>query len=276
MTENTFEFITTDGTLMSAMQWDFTNSPEAIIAIVHGHGEHKDRYSHVAEFFGQNNMNTWAFDLRGHGLSGGKRGHSPIYNQLMDDVEQFLMQIRNIHNDIPIILYGHSMGGNIAANYLIKRKGKEVKAAIITDPLFKIAFEPPNWKVSLGKVMANVWPSLTQPTGLDVKHLSTDATVVERYKKDPLVHNKMSAKLFVDLFNAADWAIENADLLTTPTLMMHGEDDLITSPEGSRAFAANNTEMVTLKIWPGMYHEIHNEKEKKKVFNYELDWIKKQ
>ena len=276
MTEERFDFITTDGTRMSIVRWDYNENPRAIIAIVHGHGEHKDRYKHVAEYFGRHNINTWAFDHRGHGQSEGRRGHCPVFNLLIDDVEQFLMQIRNVHNDIPIILYGHSMGGNIAANYLIRRKGKEIKAAIITDPLFKIAFEPPKWKVSIGKLMADIWPSLAQPTGLDVKHLSTDISVVEAYTKDPLVHNKMSAKLFVDIFKAAKFAIEKAMLLPTPTLVMHGEADQITSPEGSKEFAVKNAEMITLKLWPGMYHEIHNEVDKELVFNYELDWINRQ
>lgn len=275
MDQSNFEFTTTDGTLLKGVSWSQSETPKAVIAIVHGHGEHKMKYQHVGEHFVNNGFEVFAYDLRGHGESSGKTGHSPSHDQLIDDVELFLARVRSVHNDVPIILYGHSMGGNIVANYVIKRKTNELKAAIITSPLFKLGFEPPKWKVTLGNVMTNIWPSLTQPTGLDTKQISTDELEVKKYEEDTLVHDKMSAALFTGLFEAGQWAIDNANELTLITLMMHGIDDKITSPEGSKEFAENAGDIVSLKLWEGMYHEIHNEKEKTQVLDHMLSWTEK-
>lgn len=273
MNQNIFEFVSTDGTLLKGVSWKGDVASKAIIAIVHGHGEHKMRYQHVGEFFVNNGYDVFAYDLRGHGESSGKTGHSSSHDQLVDDVEQFLINIRNTNNDALIMLYGHSMGGNIVGNYILKRKTNELKRIIITSPLFKLGFEPPKWKVTLGNMMTNIWPSLTQPTGLDTKQISTDEYEVEKYEEDPLVHDKMSAALFTGLFEAGQWAIDHANDLTLPTLVMHGTSDKITSPKGSKEFAKKAGSNVTLKLWEGMYHEIHNEREKAKVLQYMLDWL---
>ncbi len=275
MTENKFDFTSTDGTLLKGVSWNEGNTPKAIIAIVHGHGEHKMRYKHVGELFVNDGYEVFAYDHRGHGESSGKKGHSPSYEQLIDDVEQFLITIRNTHNDVPIILYGHSMGGNIVANYVLKRKTNELKGVILTSPMFKLAFDPPKWKVTIGNVMANILPSLVQPTGLDADHISTDLEEVKKYKADPLVHDKMSAGLFTGLTEAMQWAIDHADELTLPALVMHGTDDQIISPDGSKEFVQNASDEATLKLWEGMYHELQNEREKEKVLNYMLDWVEK-
>jgi len=275
MNENIFEFITTDGTALKAVSWDNEASPKAILAIVHGHGEHKRRYKHVGEHFAKSGYLVIAMDNRGHGESSGKKGHSPSHDQLVDDVEQLLATIRSTHNDIPIFLYGHSMGGNIVANYVLKRKTSELKGVILTSPMFKLAFDPPKWKVTLGNMMANIWPSLIQPTGLETKHISTDLKEVKKYEQDALIHDKMSAGLFTGLMEAADWALAHAYELTLPTLVMHGTEDHIISHEGSKMFAEGAGDKVSLKLWEGMYHELQNEKEKYKVIDYMLNWTEK-
>ena len=273
MNENIFDFTTTDGTSLKAVSWNKEESPKAILAIIHGHGEHKMRYKHVGEYFAENGYLVYAMDNRGHGDSSGKKGHSPSHDQLIDDVEQFLATIRSAHNDLPIILYGHSMGGNIVANYVLKRKTNELKGVILTSPMFKLAFDPPKWKITLGNMMANIWPSLIQPTGLETKHISTDLEEVKKYEQDPLIHDKMSAGLFTGLMEAADWAIDHASELALPTLIMHGTEDHIISHLGSKKFAENAGDKVSLKLWEGLYHELQNEKEKQKVMDYMLNWM---
>lgn len=275
MHENIFEFITTDGTVLKAVAWDNGGSPKAILAIIHGHGEHKMRYKHVGKHFANSGYLVISMDNRGHGESLGKKGHSPSHDQLVDDVEELLATIRSTHNDIPIILYGHSMGGNIVANYVLKRKTSELKGVILTSPMFKLAFDPPKWKVSLGNMMANIWPSLIQPTGLETKHISTDLEEVKKYEQDTLIHDKMSAGLFTGLMEAADWAVSHANELTLPTLVMHGTEDHIISHEGSKMFSKNAGNIVSLKLWEDMFHELQNEKEKEKVLDYMLNWTER-
>jgi alpha-beta hydrolase superfamily lysophospholipase len=121
--------------------------------------------------------------------------------------------------------------------------------------------------------MKKLIPGLIQQSGLNINHISHDKTVVEKYKADPLVHDKVSVRLFAGALTAAKNSLTHASELKIPVLILHGSDDMITSPEGSREFAGK-TNMVKLKIWDGGYHELHNEPFKDEVFKYIIDWIK--
>ena len=122
--------------------------------------------------------------------------------------------------------------------------------------------------------MKYILPGLIQPSGLNVNHISHDQNVVEKYKNDPLVHGKISVSLFHGAMSAAKYSLEHASELKVPTLLIHGSDDQICSPEGSREFASKNSK-VDLKIWDGGYHELHNEPFKEDVFEYIINWMKK-
>lgn len=248
---------------------------KAVMVIVHGMGEHAARYSHVAEFFNQAGVAVLAFDHRGHGKSEGKRGHTPSYDLLMDDMATFHEQARRMYSDLPVMIYGHSMGGNLTLNYLIRRKPK-LSAAIVTGPYLRLAFNPPAWKVALGKISAKLLPGLTQPTGLETAAISKDQAVVDRYVKDPLVHDKISSSFFVNVHFAGPYAIENAGKIDIPLLVMHGLSDRLTSSDGTKEFEKNASSNVTFKYWPEAYHELHNEPEKLEVFQFELEWLKNQ
>jgi alpha-beta hydrolase superfamily lysophospholipase len=172
---------------------------------------------------------------------------------------------------VPVFLYGHSLGGGIVLDYLL-RKNPKVKGAIITSPFLRLAFEPPAVKLFLVSIMKNLVPGLIQPSGLDANHLSHDESVVEKYKNDPLVHGKISVSLFNASMVAAKYSLAHASELKVPILMLHGSDDQILSPEGSREFAGK-TNMAELKIWDGGYHELHNEPFKDEVFAYIMKWL---
>lgn len=269
-----FQLITPDGITLQGYHNNTTATPNAVITLIHGMGEHAMRYEHVANFFNQHNIAFVSMDHRGHGRSSGKRGHAPNYEALMHDVEMLLQKTYELHPGVPVILYGHSMGGNLVLNYLIRKK-PAVKGAIVTAPYLRLAFEPPAWKVKLGKLSAGILPSLSQPTGLDTKAISRDPEVVSRYEKDPLVHDKITSAFFVNVHFAGPYAIEHAQEIEVPILLMHGTADRLTSVDGSKEFAARAGKNVELKIWEGFYHELHNEPEKTEVLEYEVHWLKK-
>ena len=156
-------------------------------------------------------------------------------------------------------------------DYLL-RKNPAVKGAIVTSPWLKLSFEPGKFKVALVSIMKSILPGLIQSTDLVVEDISHDITVVEKYKADPLVHDRISVSLFHSAMNAASYSLAHASDLKVPLLLMHGSEDKICSPEGSREFAAK-TKMAELKIWPGGYHELHNELFKNEVFAYMMNWI---
>lgn len=268
-----FSLKTSDGLRLSGFIHPSEMETKAVVAIVHGMGEHAMRYQHVADFFNQQGIAVISLDLRGHGTSEGKKGHTPDYEMLMNDLDLFLRYAEEQFPSQPLILYGHSMGGNLVLNYLI-RKQKKLAAAIVTAPYLKLAFEPPAWKVSLGKLTSGILPSLTQPTGLETAAISRDPEVVRKYEADPLVHDKITSSFFVNVHFAGPYAIENAQKICIPLLLMHGLEDRLTSPKGTEAFGKNASDKCTIKLWPGLYHELHNEPEKEEVLQFELNWLK--
>lgn len=271
---NKFSLTTSDNLQLQGAYFSPQGEIKAVIVLIHGMGEHLGRYKHVVDFFMSLGYAVVGMDYRGHGNSQGKKGHSPAFQQLMDDTDLLVKNAHALFPGLPLIIYGHSLGGNIAANFVLRRQ-PVLKGLLITAPYFKLAFEPPSWKVAMSKIMAKILPALTLPTGLELAALSRDQLVVDAYKNDPLVHDKISAAFFTQVHTAGLYPIAHAAELKTKTLAMHGLADRITAHQGTIIFAQNNPSMIELKLWDGFYHEIHNEKEKQQVFNHIAGWLGK-
>jgi alpha-beta hydrolase superfamily lysophospholipase len=244
----------------------------AVIILVHGLGEHIKRYSHWAGLFKKEGIGFAGVDLPGHGSSDGRKGNIKSYAVLDEMISILLNSCKKTFPGVPLYLYGHSLGGGIVLDYLV-RKNPKIKGAIVTSPWLRLSFEPPRVKVILASVIKNLIHGLIQPSGLNVDHISHDKDVVEKYKNDPLVHDKISVSLFHGAMSAGKYSLNHAHDLKIPTLIIHGKDDMITSHEGSSEFAGKSG-FVTLKIWDGGFHELHNEPFKDEVFKYILSWIK--
>lgn len=270
----TFQLATSDGLHLSGISYTPPGEIKAVVVLLHGMGEHFDRYKHVADFFSTIGYATVGMDHRGHGNSDGKKGHTPSYDQLMNDIDLLMNKTKEMFPNKPIVLYGHSMGANLAANYALRKK-PSLQGLILTGPYFRLAFNPPAWKIKLAKITAGIIPTLTQPTGLEVKAISRDPKVVEAYEADSLVHDKVSSAFFVNVHSAGPYAIEHANELSMKTLAMHGTADRLTSSKATEEFANKNPQKVELKLWDGFYHEIHNEPEKQQVFDYIANWLSK-
>jgi alpha-beta hydrolase superfamily lysophospholipase len=243
----------------------------AVIIMVHGLGEHVQRYTGWAGLFREQRVGFTGMDLPGHGRSGGRRGHIRSYSQTDEMIDVLINTCYRTFPDTPLYIYGHSLGGGLVLDYLLRKKPK-VKGAIVTSPWLRLSFEPSRSKLILASAMKFIIPWLAQPSGLIVDHISHDKKIIERYKTDPLVHDRISVSLFNNAMNAAKYSLDHAAELTVPTLLIHGSDDLICSPEGSREFASK-TDMVDLKIWDGGYHELHNEVFSEDVFRYIIHWM---
>ena len=261
-----------DGLDMYARGWAPQGMPKAAIMLVHGHGEHVARYDHVAAALTEKGYAMLGFDLRGHGKSGELRGHTPSYDVLMDDIASFSRQTDQRYAGLPRFLYGHSLGGNLVLNYALRRK-PDLHGVIATGPWLKLAFDPPASQVTLGRLLNGIAPGFTQHSKLNTQGLSHDQAVVTAYENDPLVHDKISVRLFTAIYESGLWALDHAAEFPLPLLLMHGAADPITSAKASQEFAQKAGNKVTLKVWDGMYHEIHNELAKAEVFNTMLTWL---
>lgn len=263
-----------DGVRMFAQGWLPEGVARALVVLVHGLGEHSGRYEHVGARLARSGFALLGFDLRGHGRSEGPRGHTPSYDALLDDIAAFFRQVEARFGVAPHFLYGHSLGGNLVLNYALRRR-PELYGVVATGPALRLAFEPPAGKVALARAMNALFPAFTQASGLEVEALSHDPAVVEAYRTDPLVHDRISARLFLGFFEAGRWALEHAHEFPVPLLLMHGGADRICSPEGSRAFAARVPGDCLLKVWDGLYHEVHNEPEKDEVLAMLVSWLER-
>jgi len=268
-----FEWQTEDGLRLYAQGWQPETEPKGVVCLVHGLGEHSGRYAHLAAFLNQAGYALLAFDLRGHGKSEGQRGHTPSYEVLLNDISHFLEEAAKRYSDRPRFLYGHSLGGNLVIEYALRHR-PQLAGVIATGTSFRLAFEPPAWKLTLAKIMRSLWPTLSLSNELDRQGLSRDPEVVRAYNEDPMVHDRVSTRLGMDMLEAGLWALEHAPEFPLPLLLMHGSADRLCSAQASREFAAQAGQRCTLKIWDGFYHEIHNEPEQGQVFEYLLKWLK--
>ena len=267
-----------EGTTFFLRGWEPENgNPKALVVLVHGLGEHTGRYPHVGKALTRSGYALVGFDLRGHGKSGGARGHAPSLDAYMQDIRQFFSLMEQRYPAIPRFLYGHSLGGLLVLAYAIQY-GKGLKGAIANEPALRSSLQEQKAKVAMVRLLGSLAPTMTVPSGLDAATLSRDPAVVDAYRKDPLVHDSASLGFGKAALNAIDLCFARAREFPAPLLIMHGTGDKINYSSGSEDFARLVNEAgrdVTLRLWDDLYHEIHNEPEKEDVFQFMVEWLDK-
>ncbi|TVZ56081.1 alpha-beta hydrolase superfamily lysophospholipase [Lutibacter sp. Hel_I_33_5] len=269
--EFTFNIYKTD---FSGQIWE-AKSTKAVVVLVHGMGEHVSRYtSSVIPKLLENEYSVVGFDHFGHGKTSGKRGHNPSYDAVLESISEVIEKAKNSFPNKPVFLYGHSMGGNTVINYTLK-KDNEITGTIATSPFLKLAFQPPSWKISLGKIMQKIAPSITLGNELDANDISRDKVEVQKYIDDPLVHDKISPNFSLTFIDTGKWAIENAANLKTPMKLFHGTSDKIIDFKGSEDFT-KKSKKASLKLYEDGYHELHNDLCKDEMLQDVVDWLNSQ
>jgi acylglycerol lipase len=256
-------------------EWSTDHPPHARVLLVHGLGEHSSRYDHVGEFFAQAGISITAMDLLGHGKSEGQRGHAESYDEYCDIIENFLKELLAREPSVPIFLYGHSMGGLLALYYSLYRKSININGVISTSPGLAPGFKLPQWKTILGNILYSVFPRFSMDNGLPIEGISHDKAVVDAYKKDPLNHPFISARMGMDLIRNGAAIQKKAGEFPYPLLLMVGSADRLISPQAVIDFGKNTNSLITLKVWEDGYHELHNEPFKKDVLGEITGWINK-
>ncbi len=276
MQNGNFNFSGKDGLTLFGRVWQAEGKPKGVVNLIHGLGEHSGRYAHVAEAMTKAGYHFIGFDLRGHGLSEGKRGHTPGYDHILDDVALFLEKSEQLFDHtLPDFLYGHSLGGSIVLNYALRRPNN-LAGVISTDPSLGLAYEPPKFKLFVGKLMETLLPTFSMKSELDVNALARDAAIVKAYQDDVLVHDKISAKLAMALLDSGNFAMDHAADWDIPLLLMHGAEDRISGYQFSEQFSQKADGKVTFRLWDGYYHEIHNDIGKELVIAAMIAWLNEQ
>jgi alpha-beta hydrolase superfamily lysophospholipase len=250
-----------DGTHLVVMDWPLDKGPvRGVVLIVHGLGEHAWRYDALAL-----KLNSWGFAVRaydqyGHGESMGQRGALPSDDRLLQDLAEVVDESRaRMHDQTPLIVLGHSMGGLVAARFVslgMRRLEGLVLSSPVLDPGLSIV------QRLLLAVLPPLAPNLRVGNGLNPDFISHDPQVVARYKADPLVHDRISARLAAFIAQGGPATIASAPSWTLPTLLLYAGSDKLVNPAGSRAFAnAAPSAVVTSHCFDSLYHELFNEAE---------------
>jgi len=252
------------------------DAPRALVAVVHGLGEHCARYAALASDLVKKRYTVVSLDLPGHGEAPGPRGDIPSWEQVRDQIVPALFTAsRGMPGqplDLPVILFGHSMGGTIALDYAIAHP-RSLLSVVVSAPGLR-AKMPPWWKLALANVAKATAPSLGFPHGLDETGVSRDPEVMKARKDDPLMHDRISPRLYFALREAQQRVLREARRLEVPTLLQQGTADRMVDPKGALEFnAAAPHGMARLITYKDAYHEIYNDLDRAKVVQDLVGWL---
>ncbi len=254
--------------------WRPEEEPRAVLAIVHGFGEHSGRYMNVVNRLVPKGFAVWGFDHRGHGRSPGQRGYINEWAEFREDVHAFLQMVAGQEPGRPLFLMGHSMGGLIVLDYALHHP-EGLNGVIASGPaLGQVGIAP--ILLTLSRLLSRIWPRLSLDTGLDATAISRDPEVVKAYQEDPLVHSKGTPRLGTEMEKTMEWVQAHAADLRVPLLILQGEADRLVPPEASRAFFEKVTSPD--KEWHGYeggYHEPHNDVTREQALSDLEQWLER-
>jgi alpha-beta hydrolase superfamily lysophospholipase len=262
-----------DGLNMFAQSWAPEGKAKAVVALVHGLGEHSGRYPLLVEKLPPAGYALNAYDLRGHGKTEGPRVHAPSFEVLMEDVERHIEQTRQRFPGLPVFLYGHSLGGEQVLYYVLRRS-PSLAGVVATSPLLAPGTPMSPLKVAGAKLLARLVPTNIITTEVPWDSLSRDAAVIEWTKTDPLTHEGVSVRLGAEILKAGEWIRSQASF-PLPLLLLQGTDDHHVSPQEAIEFAKKLSGDVTLEVFEGGRHELHNDLDRAKVASVVLAWFAK-
>ena len=251
--------------------WLPDTAPRAVAVIVHGAGEHSDRYDHVARRLTAENVAVYALDHRGHGRSQGPREVIDRVDNAVADLDQLVMLAAAAHPALPVFMLGHSLGGMIAVRYALAHQ-QRLTGLVLSGPLATIDASPAMLRV--GRLVSRLAPSLGL-IALDASLVSRDPAVVAAYREDPLVHHgRIPARTAAEIADTVRAFPDQVGVITLPTLIVYGTADGLCPPSGSVMLAERiGSEDVTIRAYEGLYHEVLNEPERETVLDDIVAWL---
>ena len=273
MPSSEFSLLTNDELTLRGIDWPVSGSPKAVVLIVHGLGEHIHRYEHVAAYLNKSNISVIGYDQRSHGKSDGIRGHASSYNELINDLQDVVLITRNKYPDKPIFFYGHSLGGSLVLYNELINPDQDINGMIVSSPGLSTAKPVSPILSSTGRILSKLWPAFQLNNGLDFDGLSHDQNIIKSYIDDPLVHDKISAHLGIELIDKGKYIVANAKDIKHPVLFIQGSQDRLVNPVVNKSFYESLTTKKEL-IWrEDGYHESHNEPFKSEILKNITEWI---
>ncbi|MFD1739259.1 alpha/beta hydrolase [Bacillus salitolerans] len=258
-------------------KWEADN-PKGVIVIVHGAAEHHGRYRWLIEMWRCEGYHVIMGDLPGHGTtSRSQRGHINSFDEYIETVEMWYKEAQRY--ELPIFLLGHSMGGLIVIRSL-QEKQLSVKGVMLSSPWLALAegLTPSRVLNSASKVLNHLFPSFRFSTGLNAEMVTRNKEVITFTKNDSLYVKKITVRWFREIIQAHALAFSNINKFPDiPVLFMQsGSDEVVDKTKGKEWFDLSLLTDKTYKEWPGLYHELFNEPERDKVFEYAKRFVETQ
>ena len=262
-----------DGCSLFSQSWRPTGDPRGVVVLVHGLGEHSDRYPHLRDALLEAGYILATCDLRGHGRSGGRRGHIDSFDQYRTDLALALAHFGALAPGKPVFLYGHSLGSVIALDYMLSG-GDGLTGCVLSGAALDASQVAPAWQVAILKGLSRIWPTFSLKVALPGASLSRDPGVCSAYDADPLVHWTRSARLATEGLAAVGRVRARATLMGTPALFSHGGQDPIVPVGAARAFdEAIPAPDKTMHVYPEGLHECHNDLDYEHVMADVVAWL---
>jgi alpha-beta hydrolase superfamily lysophospholipase len=270
-TEGTFQGI--DGISLYYQTWETQVKPKAGLVIVHGVAEHSGRYGNLVEGLVPAGFSLYAYDHRGHGRSPGKRGYIRSWSEYRSDLGAFLAKVRELVDDLPLFLFGHSMGALVVLDYIL-HEDANVNGAIVSAAPIDSSKAASAALIATARLLSSVWPTFPMKSPLNAAHLSCDQQVVDAYLGDPLVFHNMTARWGTEYLDTQAWVRAHAAALNLPILLIHGSADEICLVEGSHwLYERIDQPDKSLNVYPGGFHESHNEPGHDQEIEDIINWL---
>jgi acylglycerol lipase len=262
-----------DGTNLRILTWQAVGDPVAVALIVHGLGEHGGRYGTVAAALTGAGIETHAYDHRGHGGSGGRRGHVEQWSQLHDDLAERIVRLRTATPDLPLVLYGHSLGGLIASGYVLADEPRpQPDLLVLSSPA--LGDTQASWRRAVAGRVSALLPKLRIAHDLPADGLSRDPGVRAGADADPLNTSSSTVRFGAEAFREQDRVnarLATVEAMPMPAYVFHGTDDPIVPVSASEPFA--RLPNVTRHTHDGLRHECHHEPEHEHVLAEVVAWL---
>ncbi|MCL2399153.1 MAG: lysophospholipase [Defluviitaleaceae bacterium] len=282
MSQPTIEMITMhDNEPIQTARFDPQIEPKGVVQIIHGFGEYMGQYKEVAEFFVANDYACVFHEQRGFGDMPHKtqkqrkleRGLSPGYPYFLNDTKTIRNKIDNWYPNKDVFLFGHSMGGNIAINYLLENPNMNYKKAILEAPWLRLYKPLPGPAMSLVRLLGRISGKLAVSAKINPDHITRNKDIISALREDQIFHDRISLQLFAEIIDAGENALQNAAKFPIPALLLCPGMDKIVCPQAIRIFSEANPQKFTLLEYPDGYHCLHSDIINKEVMKAMLEFI---
>lgn len=225
--------------------------PQANVIIVHGLGEHLEKYDQLTSFLLANHCNVFRYDQPGHGQSEGERGYLQSASDLETTLATIVEQVKSEFYYFPTFLIGHSMGGFTILRYLTKTTG-QIAGAVVVDP-FSVYQIP-----TLGKLHLDLDPHQVIPDQTSGgQGVNADSRVEQRAAQDPANLANLKVGIMNALGNGAVELKDNLNQITDPILFLHGQaDGVVDYHDTLTVYDQISSEDKELHLYPYIMHSL--------------------